>query len=226
MELFKQMAYFLQDQAVPQGSRTVSVNIPINWENQSACVDVFQVKPESQEWTLITEKFTTVLPVVIKQVTRIQNLWLWEAYCFNKYRMVQKNSGIHNELILYHENNPMAICKGEDGFDLRLGSKGSWGIALYFSESVCYADRFAHITSEGDREILVASVLVGEAYDFGTAHSRDLRMPPVRETSKENLENIKYDSVSAITKDTRVYMLYEMNKAYPAYHVRYQYQHL
>ena len=83
----------------------------------------------------------------------------------------------------------MAICKGEDGFDLRLGNKGSWGIALYFSESVSYADRFAHITSEGDREILVASVLVGEAYDFGTVHSKDLRMPPVRETSKENLNH-------------------------------------
>ena len=114
-------------------------------------------------------------------------------------------------------NDPMAICKGEDGFDLRIGNKGSWGIALYFSESVSYADRFAYITSEGDRETLVASVLIGEAYDFGTVHSKDLRMPPVRETSKENLENIKYDSISAITKDTRVYMLYEMNKAYPVY---------
>ena len=49
---------------------------------------------------------------------------------------------------------------------------------------MCYADRFAHITSKGEREILVASVLVGEAYDFGTVHSRDLRMTPVREMSK------------------------------------------
>ena len=223
------MAYFLQDQAVPQESRAVSVNVPINWESQSSCVGVFQVKPESHEWKQVTEKFTSMMPVIIKQVTRIQNLWLWEAYSFNKYRMVQKNSGVSNELMLYHgtkENNPMAICKGEDGFDLRLSNKGSWGIALYFSENVCYADKFAHITSEGDREVLVASVLVGEAYDFGTEHKRELKMPPVRERSKGNLESIKYDSVSAITKDTRVYMLYEMNKAYPAYIVRYQFQHL
>lgn len=87
MKLFKEMAYFLQDQAVPQGSQTVSVNIPSNWENQSACVEVFQIKPESQEWTLITKNSTSGMPVVIKQVTRIQNLWRLEAYCFNKYRM-------------------------------------------------------------------------------------------------------------------------------------------
>ena len=190
------MAYFLQDQAVPQESRRVSVNTPVNWESQSSCVDVFQVKSESQEWKLLTDKFTSVMPIVVKQVTRIQNLWLWEAYCFNKYRMVQKNSGVANELMLYHgtkENNPMAICKGEDGFDLRLSNKGSWGIALYFSESVCYADKFAHITSEGDREVLVASILVGEAYDFGTEHKRDLRMPLVREKSKKILKTLKYE---------------------------------
>ena len=51
-----EMAYFLQDQAVPQASRTVSVNIPVNWENQSSCVDVFEVKPESQEWKLHCKK--------------------------------------------------------------------------------------------------------------------------------------------------------------------------
>ena len=84
-----------------------------------------------------------------------------------------------------------------------------------------YADRFAHITSERDREILVASVFV-EAYDFGTTQQRPQNATRQRNI-KENLENIKYDSVSAITKDTRVYILYEMNKAYPVYIVRYQY---
>ena len=43
-------------------------------------------------------------------------------------------------------------------------------------------------------------------------------MPLVKETSHNNLESLKFDSVSGITKDTRVYMLY---KAYPAYIVKY-----
>lgn len=119
----------------------------------------------------------------------------------------------------------MIICKGEDRFDLHLSNKGSWGVALYFSESTHYADRFAYITPEGDRELLVASVLIGKAYDCGTAHNKELKMPPVREKSRQNLEKIKYDSVSAITKDTRAYKLYEMHKAYPACVVRYQFLH-
>lgn len=47
-----------------------------------------------------------------------------------------------------------------------------------------------------------------------------------KDPSQDNLENVKYDSISAITKDTRVYMLYEANRAYPAYIVKYQYQQL
>ena len=151
----KEMAYFLQDQVVPQG-RQLSQGVPVYWESQSSCVDAFQVKPGSQEWKLHEEKFTSLMPVVVKQITRIQNLWLWEAYQFNKCRIIKKNDGVNNELILYHgtkENNPMIICKGEDGFDLRLSNKGSWGVVLYFSENTHYADRFAHITPEGDREL-------------------------------------------------------------------------
>ena len=70
-----------------------------------------------------------------------------------------------------------------------------------------YADKFAHITSDGSREVLIAHVLVGEAYDFGTSHNRELKMPPIKQQSKQNITNIKYDSVSGITNDTRVYMI-------------------
>ena len=169
------------------------------------------------------------MPVAVKQITRIQNLWLWEAYQFNKYRIQHKNRGIVNELVLFHgskENNPMVICKGEDGFDLRLSNKGTWGVALYFSESSKYADRFAHTTPEGDKELMIVLVLTGEAYDCGTKQNKELRMPPIKDRSQDNLENIKYDSISAISKDTRVYMLYEAYRAYPAYVVKYQYEQL
>ena len=40
------------------------------------------------------------------------------------------------------------------------------------------------MTPEGDREILVASELVEEAYDFGTTHNRDLRM--LREVKRKS----------------------------------------
>ena len=129
--------------------------------------------------------------------------------------MYKKNDGIINELTLFHGtkgNDPMVICEGEDGFDLRLNKKGSWGYALYFSENIVYADKFAHITSKRNREVSIANVLVGEAYDFGTSHNQKLKMPPIKQGSKLDLINIKYDRVSGITKDTRVYMIYEAHK--------------
>ena len=49
-------------------------------------------------------------------------------------------------------------------------------------------------------------------------------MPPVKDRLQDNLENIKCDSISAVTKDTRVYMLYETNRDHPAYVVKYQYK--
>ena len=113
-------------------------------------------------------------------IVRVQNLWLLELYQFNKLRMYKKD-GIINELTLFHGtkgNDPMVICEGEDGFDLRLSKKGSWGYALYFSENIVYADKFAYITSEGNGKVFIANVLVSEAYDFSTSHNQELKMPP------------------------------------------------
>ena len=65
------------------------------------------------------------MPVNVKQIARVQNLWQWEAYQFNKYIKIKGSS---NEMTLFHgskEKNPMVICKGEDGFDLQLSNKGS-----------------------------------------------------------------------------------------------------
>ena len=93
------------------------------------------------------EKFASI-PVQINHIFRVQNLWLLEVYQFNKWRMHKKNDGIINELSLLHgtrQNDPMGICQGEDGFDLRLSKKGSWGYALYFSDCIKYVDKFAHM---------------------------------------------------------------------------------
>ena len=101
-----------------------------------------------------------------------------EVYQFNEWRIYKRNDGTVNKLTFHgtKENDTMVICKGEYGFDLHLSKKGSWGHALYFSENVMYADRFAHITSEGNRELLLANVLVGEAYDFGMSRQQEIKI--------------------------------------------------
>jgi hypothetical protein len=75
-----------------------------------------------------------------------------KVYQFDKWRMPKKNNGTINELTLFHGTkgkDPVVICEGEDGFDLRLSKKGSWGYALYFSENITYVDKFALMKETG-----------------------------------------------------------------------------
>ena len=165
------------------------------------------------------------MQVRIIKVTRIQNMWLWEAYNFKKMRIYKRNCGNVNEMLLFHGtsgNDPFKVACGEDGLDTRLSKGGSWGQAIYLSESAVYADRFAHHPTPDKKEIIITKALIGESFDYGTERNRSLKMPPIKQEARQNMVNIKYDSVAGITKDTRVYMLYENNKTYPLYIVQYK----
>ena len=118
--------------------------------------------------------------------------------------------------------DPFEIACGEDGFDVRLSNGGSWGQAVYLSDSALYSNNFAHQTLSGEREIIIALALIGEAFDYGTVRNKELRVPPIKEKSIQNMINIKYDSIAGTTKNTRVYMLYDNYKTYPMYIVKYQ----
>ena len=76
--------------------------------------------------------------------------------------------------------------------------------------------------SNDERVVIIAKALIGESFDFGTLKKKDLRMPPIKESSKQNMSNIRYDSVSGITKNVRVFMLYHNYRAYPSYIVHYK----
>ena len=126
------------------------------------------------------------------------------------------------EMDLFHGtgcNQPMEIVCSEDGLDVRHSCKGSWGYAIYLAETASYANQFAHKLSSGESEILIVKALVGEACDCGNKRNQQLKYPPIRHTK---LNAVRYDSVSGVTKDTRVYiMFYENNKVYPTHLVRY-----
>lgn len=209
------MAKMFEDQLVPE----LNPGLPANW-------DIHVLKLMTSHPLLKngnTEKLVTKsLPVTI---TRIQNMWLLEAYNFNKARMRVRNDGIIHEMDLFHgsgSNDPLEIACGEEGLDLRLSRGGSWGYAIYLTESAQYSDRFAYLTASDERVIIIAKALIGISYDFGTSKKKELRMPPVKENSKQIVANIRYDSVSGITKNARVFMLYHNYRAYPSYIVYYK----
>ena len=209
------MAALLDDlQVVPttSGDKTQRYCVPSHWKPQTDCVQTFALLPTSEEWKRCKDLIAETLnSASIKKVTRVQNLWLWEAYTFNRKRMCERSSGQVNERLLFHGSgaiNPYDIACSEDGFDVRHSKQGSWGRAIYFAEKAQYSNYYAHCTSS-KRELILAIALIGDSYDFGTKKKQDLLFPPVKLAQSQNLCNIKYDSVSAISRDTRVYILYE-----------------
>lgn len=217
------MARMLEDQLVPENS-TSHVGLPTTWEHQCQCVKTYNLLSMSEEWKKCEKMILKSMHATVTNVVRVQNMWLWEAYNFNKRRMQKRNCGIVNEMELFHGtrcNSPLEIACGEDGLDVRLSNGGSWGHAIYLTDCALYADRFAHITATG-KEIIIAKALIGEAFDCGTERNKDLRVPPIKQKSMQNMVNVKYDCISGITKNTRVYMLYDNNRTYPAYIVQYK----
>ena len=98
-----------------------------------------------------------------------------------KKKMSFKNNGTINEKLLFHstrETDPKLIFKGEVGFDMRFSKQGRWGFANYFAEDAEYSHQFAHETSGGMKQILLASVLTGNSYPCFIPDSR-LRLPPI-----------------------------------------------
>ena len=135
------MAALLDDlQVVPttSGDETQRYWVPSHWKAQTDCVQTFVLLPTSEEWKRCKDLIAETLnSASIKKVTRVQNLWLWEAYTFNRKRMCERNSGQVYERLLFHGSgaiNPYDIACSEDGFDVRHSKQGSWGRAIYFAE--------------------------------------------------------------------------------------------
>ena len=145
----------------------------------------------------------------------------------HKKRLHRKNKGKVNEKELFHgtrQNDPKLIYDGEDGFDMRFSSQGMWGQANYFAVNASYSDRgYAYRRSDGLKEIFLAKVLTGDSYECASNNS--LRLPPEKPVGRMgtlNFSKTRYDTVTGTTGDSRVYMTYDNEKAYPAYLIQYK----
>ena len=203
---------------------------PAEWEAQTSTIQLFMLDALSREWIRITSKFRESMPDTesdIISVQRIQNKWLWERYSQHKVRMYEKNDGVVNEKELWHGSRLSSsdnIYDSEEGFDMRFSLQGLWGQANYFAEMASYSDHYAFKSTDGTKEILIAKVLTGDSFESKSDSS--LRMPPEKPSSRKTgnvqLKQLRYDSVTGITRNCRVYMTYTNDKAYPAYLIRYR----
>ena len=115
--------------------------------------------------------------LVHEAVTEIQ-----EKYAQSKRRMDQKNSGVVNEMELWHgsKTNAEHIYDSEEGFDMRFSSDGMWGRANYFAAEAKYSVKYAFQRDDGTKELLLAKVLTGDSFD--SPPNRKLTMPPEKTT--------------------------------------------
>ncbi len=120
-------------------------------------------------------------------------------------------------LDLYHGTkniSPDLIFTTEEGFDLRFSPGGLWGKAIYFSVNSSYSNAYAHLLPNGQKQIFLAKVIIGNEATLNPDPS--LVMPPLNEESK-----LRYDSVKGRTGGSDIYMVYANKRAYPQYLITY-----
>ncbi len=202
--------------------------VPVCKADQKECtVNCINLTKESLEWQVIEQLFHRSMNHTIEGIASIKNSWLLERYDYTKRRMEYKNSGIVSEKLLFHgtgQVNPNYIYLGEVGFDQRFCKRGRWGNASYFATSANYSDSYAHLSSSGSKQLLIAKVLTGYSW-FCEQPNNELRMPPVRCTNYKLgnivIPELRYDTVNAISKNVQIFMTYDSNITYPAYLLTY-----
>ena len=206
-------------------SSSLSDSLPPWWQPQSATVQVFAVRRGTPEFKHIEFKFfsTMTRKYIIKRIERVQNQWLWKKYIQQRSMMDEKNSGVVNEMELFHgtgSTDPRAIYDSEEGFDMRFSAQGMWGQANYFAVNANYSHSYSHTDSSGQMTMFLAKVLTGD--NFYCSSDRSLRMPPLKSSAGGvQLGQVRYDTVTGVTGGSAVYMTYDNQKAYPAYLITY-----
>ena len=201
------------------------LSIPPQWApNQRNDVETMPVPVGGQEWLELENLLHQSIPnAKVVVITRIQNLTLWRRYSFFKSLMHKKNHGAVNEKLLFHgtrNTDPITIISSEKGFDFRYGSEDClWGKGTYFAVQASYCDRQFAYKKGADKQIFVARVLTGISFAMSQPN-RSLKEPPTKPKSTD-----RYDTVTGFTGGvlpSQVYVIYDHDKAYPAYLLTYR----
>ena len=212
--------------------KSFQVTVPSTWEPQTSKCELKSVTSGTPEWNNIQDKMSQPdFRITIVKIERVQNTWLWELYQLSKKRMSEKNDGEVNEKALFHGTRktlPKDIYESEQGFDSRLASKGLYGEGTYFAVPAKYSHAYAHTIENGCRQMFLAQVITGISCEL---RSRDgsLKAPPKKaehvtvstlwHTSK--FEGERYDSVTSTSNGSKIYVIYELGRVYPAYLITY-----
>ncbi len=204
----------------------MSFHPPHFWTSQNENCTFCCVSRESDEWNVVRNLTKESMPnVLIESVERVQNLFLWERYCLEAKHMVVRNCGEINERYLFHGTSradPKEVARDNFGIDFRFSKLNRpalmWGTGAYYADNLKYSNNYAYKDSGGSRKVILVSVLLGKTCSYATCKQPDLTRPPIY-SSPTGLR--EYDTVSGVTHNTMVYVVYDHCKAYPAYIITY-----
>ena len=117
---------------------------------------------------------------------------------------------------LFHGTNatdPRLIYESEYGLDARFSNPGAYGNGIYFSKSSAYSNKFAYRLPNGDYQMFMALVSVGDIVTFDNGQ---YRIPPLKPGSMVE----RYDSIN--NGNEGHYIIYDNVKAYPGYLITYK----
>ena len=204
---------------------TVSVSSSIPWTKQHELIELIEVRDGSTEWSDVMKRIQATLQGArIVSLHRIQNKWLWDAYMQSKKRLSIKNGNRINEKLLFHgtrQTPPEKIYRSEKGFDFRFARQGLWGEGTYFAVNASYSHDYSYTVNQRS-QMFLALVLTGESHSCNQDTS--LKQPPKKGGGNQDdnmFADERYDSVRGQTQGSEIFVIYEHDKAYPAYLITY-----
>ena len=215
----------IQHQVISQQQSHTRDNYPPEWEPQKHDFELVAVNHKTFEWKSVkTLMKQSLRNIEIVQLQRIQNRQLWDKYALEMKHMSERNNGTVNEMKLFHgtrKTDPKVIVRAVRGIDFRYSRRDYqllWGTGAYFAVNANYSDRYCYIdSSSGMKQLLLVSVLTGNSCSYEKTNDPTLTKPPPLSQGS----HVLYDTVNGYTKGSYVYVVYDHDRAYPAYLITY-----
>ncbi|CAL1535107.1 unnamed protein product, partial [Lymnaea stagnalis] len=212
-------------------SRDPTEDLPSVWTQmeRGAPIMVFEVVPDTEEYTALALQFHETLDFPryeIVRIIRVQNPILWKYFALKRSEMVQENDGMDvAEIKLFHGTHRSTLeAIARKGFDWRLSGKHGtvFGCGSYFAKESRYSHGYTDRAGSGvsvrlgdSHFMFVARVLVGRH----TGGSSGLKRPPPLD--QNNPFGKCYDSCVDNIFSPQVYVIFDSNQAYPEYVIEY-----
>jgi hypothetical protein len=213
-----------------QQQRNADVDdFPPFWDRSldTARLHYVDVARGSEEWQMVSDRFTRGFRCVIERIERVQNAALWYQYVGARRALDRKNTSRRehnapltfadatnaadvdgsNEQLLIHGSrgtSPRSIA-GNAGFHLNYANVGAQGRGIYFAYNTAYSGAGYEYSDGATRQLFVVRVSVGRAE---SNRNGDVKHP-----------STGYDSVLG---NQPAIIVYDNHRAYPAYIVHYR----